>query len=202
MSIRVSSDAIFDLPRNTPCKCTSGLRLHHCRCAFKFRSLTYSYSQICGPGGGTAGCVLANRLSQDPNVTVLLVERGGVKNSFVSRIPLLSSHFASDGSRSHLALSTPQMHLDERQLEIISGNSLGGASKINAMMYTRGLPAEYNLWEAMGNTGWGYKDILPQFIKGEKLIDRSAQSKLAWHGTKGFYFYFYLPTWPRSLTYF
>ena len=96
-----------------------------------------------------------------------VVERGGVKNEFMSRVPLLSSHFASDGSRSHVVKSTPQKHLNGRQLDIVSGNSLGGASKINAMMYTRGLPAEYDLWESMGNVGWGYQDILPYFVKDE-----------------------------------
>ncbi|KIP07165.1 hypothetical protein PHLGIDRAFT_30130 [Phlebiopsis gigantea 11061_1 CR5-6] len=143
---------------------------------------SYDYIII---GGGTAGCVLANRLSQDATVSVLLIERGGVKNTFVSRIPLLSSHFASDGSRSKVLLSAPQKHLDGRQLEIIAGNSLGGASKINAMMYTRGLPAEYKLWKGMGNEGWGYQDLLPYFLKGEKFLNASTANDSACHNAKG-----------------
>ena len=131
--------------------------------------------------------MLANRLSQQADVTVLLIERGDVKDTFISRVPLLSSHFASDGSRSHVVLSAPQTHLDGRQLEIISGNSLGGASKINAMMYTRGLPAEFELWEAMGNEGWGYRDLLPYFMKGEKFLNVSTEDRSACHSTKGKY---------------
>ncbi|EIW79544.1 alcohol oxidase [Coniophora puteana RWD-64-598 SS2] len=148
------------------------------------RSVLPSYDYIV-VGGGTAGCVLANRLTQDPDVTVLLIERGGVQNNFISRVPLLSSHFASDGSRSHVVPSAPQKHLNGRQLDVVSGKSLGGASKINAMMYTRGLPAEYDSWEAMGNEGWGYRDVLPYFIKTENYLDGAAEGKSPWHGTKG-----------------
>lgn len=143
--------------------------------------------------------MLANRLTQEPGVTVLLVERGGVKNEFVSRIPLLSSHFASDGSRSHVVQSIPQKHVNGRKLDIVTGKSLGGASKINAMMYTRGLPAEYDLWEAMGNESWGYQDILPCFVKGEHYMSGVAEAQSTWHGLDGARSYAYSVVSPNCV---
>jgi len=76
-------------------------------------------------GGGTAGCVVANRLSAAPNTSVLVVERGGVKAGWVSRVPLLSSHTASNGSRSCVFLSTPQEHLGGRSIELVGRSAVG-----------------------------------------------------------------------------
>lgn len=131
--------------------------------------------------------MLANRLSQDPAVSVLLIERGGVKNSFISRIPLLSSHFASDGSRSQVWATAPQKHVDNRAMELLGGNSMGGCTKINAMLYTRGLPAEYNSWVESGCKGWSYDDMEPYFIKSETDLDHKDSTETAneYHGTSG-----------------
>ncbi|KAF8216592.1 alcohol oxidase [Mycena galopus ATCC 62051] len=133
-------------------------------------------------GGGTAGCVLANRLSQNVGISVLLLERGGVQNTWVSRVPLFSSHFASDGSRSWVTKSTAQPHVDNREIEIIGGNCLGGSSRINAMLYTRGLPAEYNAWTKSGS--WDYATLEPSFIKSETNLD-SHRGVKAYNGTEG-----------------
>lgn len=137
------------------------------------------------PGGGTAGCVLASRLTEDPSVSVLLVERGSLKAGWLSRIPLLSSHFASDGSSTHIVTSTPQEHVNGRSFPIAGGNSLGGASKINAMLYTRGLPGEYNAWSQAGREGWSYGEIQPYFIKSETDLDQDPQISQSIHGVAG-----------------
>lgn len=136
-------------------------------------------------GGGTAGCVVANRLSEDPGVSVLLLERGGVKEGWFSSMPLLSFHFTSDGSRSRVLHSTPQKHLGGRTIELISSNSLGGASKINGMMYNRGIPAEYNSWRDAGRVGWGYDDMLHFFTRSETDLDQDPRNPKPYHGTSG-----------------
>ena len=148
-----------------------------------------SVSRVCGlpnpAGGGTAGCVLANRLTQDGTTSVLLVERGGVQDSWLSRIPLLSSHFASDGSRSRIWKSTPQSHVNDRVFEMAGGKSLGGASRINAMLYTRGIPAEYNSWSQAGRQGWSYDELQPYFKKSETDLDQEPGSAPDFHGITG-----------------
>ena len=131
---------------------------------------------------------MANRLSQNADVSVLLIERGGLKNNWISRIPLLSSHFASDGSRSRVWKSTPQEHVDGRVLDLVGGNSMGGASKINAMLYTRGLPAEYNAWKEAGRKGWSYEDMQPYFIKSETDLDCESSEFKDYHGFTGIFF--------------
>ncbi|KAF8552441.1 alcohol oxidase [Imleria badia] len=133
-------------------------------------------------GGGTAGCVIANRLSQDPKHCVLLVERGPLADSWASRVPLLSSDFASDGSRTRKILSTPQVAVQGKSFGLYTGSTLGGSSRINQMIYTRGLPAEYNAWRDAGNPGWGWDDIKPYFVKSEKALYESNPSD---HGRTG-----------------
>ena len=137
------------------------------------------------PGGGTAGCVLANRLSQDGGTSVLLIERGGVQDSWISRIPLLSSSFASDGTRTRIWKSTPQTHANGRVFELAGGKSLGGSSRINSMLYTRGVPAEYNSWAQDGRQGWGYDDLQPYFKKSETDLDQRPGSESDFHGVAG-----------------
>ncbi|KAH0826982.1 GMC oxidoreductase [Lanmaoa asiatica] len=136
-------------------------------------------------GGGTAGCVIANRLSRDPGVSVLLLERGGVKGGWFSNIPLLSSHFASDGSRSRVLRSTPQDRLGGRTIDLVGSNSLGGATKINGMLYNRGIPAEYNSWRDAGRVGWGYEDMLRFFTRSETDLDQDPRNPKPFHGTSG-----------------
>ncbi len=117
-------------------------------------------------GAGSAGCVLANRLSEDPSVRVLLLEAGGRDRSLKIKIPAafpqqfhtkLDWDFATD----------PEPHVDGRSLFIPRGKALGGSSSMNAMLYVRGRPLDYDSWEAQGAPGWGYADVLPYFLKSE-----------------------------------
>ncbi|KAL6304531.1 GMC oxidoreductase [Sparassis latifolia] len=148
------------------------------------RDVEESYDYVI-VGGGTAGCVLANRLSEDKSVTVLVLERGGVQDGWITRIPLFSSHFASDGSRTRVWKSTPQAHAGNRIFELCGGNCLGGASKVNAMLYTRGVPAEYNSWSEAGHVGWSYDELQQYFIKSETDLDQDPNEADDFHGISG-----------------
>ena len=137
-------------------------------------------------GGGTAGCVLANRLSQSPDITVLLVERGPLADSWASRVPLLSSDFASDGSRSQTRVSEYQPEIG-RSINLCTGSVLGGTTRINQMIYIRGLEKEYDMWkEETGCKGWGWDDVSPLFKKSENALgggDANVDQEV--HGTTG-----------------
>lgn len=124
-------------------------------------------------------------MSEDERVSVLLIERGGLEDGWISRIPLFSSHFLSDGSRTRLWKSVPQRHANGRSFELAGGNSLGGSSKINAMLYTRGIPAEYNSWSKAGRKGWSYNQVQPYFIKSETDLDEAPNNTKDFHGTSG-----------------
>ncbi|GAA5843805.1 hypothetical protein JCM11251_001805 [Rhodosporidiobolus azoricus] len=120
---------------------------------------------ICG--GGTAGCVLASRLSEDPNVKVLLIEAGeSDQKELNSRIPagfgnLFKTHVDWDYT------STPQPGLDGRELYFPRAKMLGGCSSMNAQIYQRCAPADFDGWAANGATGWSYADLKPYFEKAE-----------------------------------
>ena len=154
-------------------------------------------------GGGTAGCVLANRLSEDPNTTVLVVERGSVLDGCASKVPLFSADFASDGSRTRKTESLPVPNLNNKQIMTYRGNVLGGTSRINQMLYVRGMPGEYNKWETDGLVGWSYESLKPLFKKSETAQDHSAS--LEDHGKDGpwktrVHDDFYFPIIPRPAT--
>lgn len=124
-------------------------------------------------GGGTAGCALANRLSANPSVSVLLVERGPIADSWASRVPLFSTNFASDLSRTYKRSSTPQEHLGGHTQNLYSGKVLGGTSRINSMLYTRGAAAEYNAWSVSGRRGWSFDDVSHLFKAAERFYDKN-----------------------------
>src|SRR3954464_1766374 len=131
-------------------------------------------------GAGSAGCVLANRLSEDPSVQVLLVEAGGKDRSMNIKIP------AAFPNQFHTKLdwdyfTEPEPHVDRRSLYIPRGKSLGGSSSMNAMLYVRGRPLDYDTWERQGAPGWGYKDVLPYFLKAED----NARGASEFHGSDG-----------------
>lgn len=134
-------------------------------------------------GGGTAGCALANRLSADPSVSVLLVERGPVSDSWASRVPLFSTNFASDQSRTYKRTSTPQETLGGRAQELYSGKVLGGTSRINSMLYTRGAAAEFNAWSAAGRKGWSFNEVSPLFKTSECYFDKNVGPERGRNGT-------------------
>jgi choline dehydrogenase len=117
-------------------------------------------------GGGSAGCVLANRLSADPNCKVLLVEAGGADRNMLYHIP---AGFAkmTKGIGSWGYSTVPQKHMNNRVLWYTQAKVIGGGSSINAQIYTRGNARDFDMWAQMGNRGWAYADILPYFRKAE-----------------------------------
>ena len=119
-------------------------------------------------GAGSAGCVLANRLSADPNVAVLLLEAGGKDNSLLVKMPAgVGSLLSQKGDYNWGFWTEPEPHLDNRRLWWPRGKGLGGSSSINGMIYIRGHARDYDQWRQMGLTGWGYGDVLPYFKRAE-----------------------------------
>lgn len=131
-------------------------------------------------GAGSAGCVLAARLTEDPNARVLLLEAGGSDGAKEVRIPAaFSKLFKSACDWNYETEEEP--HLNGRRLYWPRGKMIGGSSSMNAMIYIRGNPADYDGWEQLGNEGWGFADVLPYFKKSENQ-ERGA-SEL--HGADG-----------------
>ena len=118
-------------------------------------------------GAGSAGSVLANRLSAKPEAKVLLLEAGGSDRSFFVRMPAGIAKLA--GPRYNWGYETaPQPSMQGRRMYWPRGRLLGGSSSINAMVYMRGQPADYDHWRQLGNSGWSYADVLPYFKKAER----------------------------------
>src|SRR5262245_7172327 len=129
--------------------------------------------------GGSAGCVLANRLSED--ATVLLVEAGGRDRHPYIHIPLGMGRMHARGLFDWGYHTEPEPHLDGRRIEAMRGKVLGGSSSINVMAFTRGHPGDYDRWAQKGALGWSYADVLPYFKRTESWQDGETE----WRGASG-----------------
>ena len=118
-------------------------------------------------GAGSAGCVLANRLSEDPGVSVLLLEAGPEDKSIWMKIPAGAARVIGPGPTNWAYFTEPEKHLRNRKIYWPRGRTLGGSSSINGMVYLRGHPEDYNEWARLGNPGWTWDDVMPYFKKSE-----------------------------------
>ena len=118
-------------------------------------------------GAGSAGCVLANRLSADPDVSVVLLEAGGRDSSPFIHMPAGYRRLMVSGSHDWGYKTIPQKHCFGRSFLWPRGKVLGGSSSVNGMVYMRGHPSDFDHWAQLGNAGWSYVDILPYFKRAE-----------------------------------
>jgi choline dehydrogenase len=121
-------------------------------------------------GAGTAGCVLANRLSADPDVSVLLLEAGGKDSWIWIHIPVGYLYTQNDPRTDWCFRTEPEPGLGGRALAYPRGKVLGGCSSINGMIYMRGQARDYDQWRQLGNRNWGWEDVLPYFRKSEDYV--------------------------------
>jgi choline dehydrogenase len=131
-------------------------------------------------GAGSAGCVLANRLSEDPAVRVLLIEAG--KRDRHPNIKIPAAFAKQFKTKLDWDLATePEPHCEGRSLYIPRGKGLGGSSSMNAMLYVRGNPLDYDGWAAKGASGWSWKEVLPYFLRAED----NGRGASEYHGVGG-----------------
>jgi choline dehydrogenase len=139
---------------------------------------TYDYIVV---GAGTAGCVVASRLSEDPDIQVLLVEAGGSDRTPILIMPA-ALPFVYQSKRVQWGyLSGPEPELSGREIDEKSGRVLGGTSSINAMIFNRGNPLDYDGWATDGLVGWDYAHCLPYFKRMETFADGGNE----WRGGSG-----------------
>ncbi len=138
----------------------------------------YDYIVI---GAGSAGCVLAARLSEDPATRVLLLEAGPEDRSLWIHLPIGYGKTMWDARYNWCFYTDPEPSMNGRRIYWPRGKTLGGSSAINGLIYMRGQREDYDRWHALGNVGWGYDDVLPYFIRSE----RNERGANAFHGGEG-----------------
>jgi len=141
-------------------------------------SRSYDYIVV---GAGSAGCLLANRLSADPDARVLLLEAGGADDYFWIHIPVGYLYTINNPRTDWCYKTEPDPGLNGRVLHYARGRVLGGCSSINAMIYMRGQPHDYDEWAAQGNAGWDWASVLPHFKSCERYIHGADEM----HGDQG-----------------
>lgn len=132
-------------------------------------------------GAGSAGCVLASRLSEDPSVQVLLLEAGPPDTSIWLHLPIGYGKTMWSKRYNWCLYTDPDPNMNGRRIYWPRGKTLGGSSAINGLIYIRGQRQDYDHWAALGNSGWGYEDVLPYFVKSESN-ERGASR---FHGDSG-----------------
>ena len=141
-------------------------------------TMQYDYIIV---GAGSAGCVLANRLSADPALRVLLLEAGGRDSNPWVHVPIGYFRTMHNPKTDWQYKTPPDPGLNGRSIEWPRGKVPGGSSAINGLLYIRGQAADYDHWQALGNDGWSYRDTLPCFKRSEDQ-ERGAD---AFHGAGG-----------------
>ena len=132
-------------------------------------------------GAGSAGCVLANRLSADPNINVLLLEAGGRDINPLIHIPLGMGKISELGLHNWGYHIEPEPNMNGRSIEASRGKVLGGSSSTNVMAFTRGNPGDYDRWAQKGARGWSFAENLPYF----KRLERGKGVRIPWRGGSG-----------------
>ncbi|PWY98482.1 alcohol oxidase [Testicularia cyperi] len=139
------------------------------------KAKSYDYIII---GGGTAGCVLANRLTQDPSTTVLMLEAGGDNTALTLQAPaMFTKNFKTDLDWDYT--TTPQPHIENKEMQWPRGKVIGGCSSINAMMYHHCAPSDYDEWDQVYKCkGWSYKELGPYLRRSEKYTPHASQPEV------------------------